>query len=237
MNQKDVYNCIIVEDDDLDRLIAASYIRSYPFLHLAGVFESAEEASGYIESNEVDVLFSDIDMPDINGIELRREWMKIPVCIFISSYPDYAAESFDVCAFDFIVKPLNDVRFDAAMKRCEEYFSIRKKADLLDFNLGEDIIFIKDGHKQIKLPLHQIIYLEALKDYTLVVTSQRKYSILSSIGNLLKGNNFQSFVRIHRSYAVQKHFIDSIAAQEVIVNNTKLPVGRSYKNNLNTIKN
>ena len=235
MRLKNKYNCIIIDDDELDRLVIESHVRQYPFIHILGTFTSAGEALRSVRTDDIDILFSDIDMPDTTGIELRKQWMDIPVCIFVTSYPDYAAESFEVSAFDFIVKPISEERFQAVMARCEAYFEIRQKADLLDYSLGKDTIFIKDGHQQIKLPLHQIMYLEALKDYTSVVTPEKKYCVLSSLGNLLKENDFQSFIRIHRSFAVQKNFIDVISAQQVVIHDIKLPIGRNYKAGLTQI--
>ena len=96
--------------------------------------------------------------------------------------------------------------------------------------MGADTLFIKDGNNHIKLQLHEIVYLEALNNYTGIVTTNRKYTVLSTLGNLVKENAFRSFIRIHRSYAVQKHFIKKVSADEVLVNNNiALPIGRSYK--------
>jgi DNA-binding LytR/AlgR family response regulator len=102
--------------------------------------------------------------------------------------------------------------------------------------LGADTIFIKDGNSQIKLQLHEILYLEALKDYTRIITTGRKHAVLMPLGSLIKEKAFSNFVRIHRSFAVQKHFIDKISHGEVMVRNIALPVGRSYKEGLNNIK-
>jgi two-component system, LytTR family, response regulator len=237
MEQKGVYNCIVIDDDKLDRLSLVAFARPYSFLNIIGTFESAEQASSFIDSHQVDVLFSDIDMPGINGIELRREWLNIPVCIFVTSYPDYAAESFEVSAFDFMVKPLTEERFDACMRRCEQYFSILKKAELFDLSIVDDHFFFKDGYKEIKLPLNQIVYLEALKDYTSIVTAEKRYMVLAGISSLLNERPFSSFVRVHRSFAVQRHFVDTVTRQEIIVNNTTIPVGRKYKANLKTLTN
>jgi DNA-binding LytR/AlgR family response regulator len=115
------------------------------------------------------------------------------------------------------------------MKRLQQYMEIHHKAGLLDYTLGEDTLFIKDGHQHIKLKFHEIVYLEALKDYTGIITLQKKYCVLTPLGNLLKEKAFRSFIRIHRSFAVQKHFIDRITPKEILVNNMSLPIGRSYK--------
>lgn len=178
----------------------------------------------------------DIDMPGVSGLDLRRQLQHVPACIFITSYADYAVDSFEVSALDFLVKPVNGERFARAMARLQEYMSLRSKARLFDCNMGGDILFIKDGHQQIKLALTDVLYLEALKDYTRIVTGTKKYSILKSLGNLLQEAEFKSFVRIHRSYAVQRNFVSKIGTNEVWVNETMLPIGRSYKDQLSTIR-
>lgn len=230
-----VYSCLIMDDDEVDRLTTVSFVRKYPFLHIAGVFARADEALAFALKNPPQVLFLDIDMPGISGLDMRQELLHGPACIFITSYPDYAVESFEKDALDFIIKPLTGDRFAFAMDRLKTYLNLRQKADLFDHALGGDSLFIKDGHEQVKISLHEIVYLEALKDYTGIVTQKRKYCVLSPLGNLLKDKAFQTFVRIHRSYAVQKHFIDKITAQQVFVNNITLPVGRSYKDLLDEL--
>jgi two-component system, LytTR family, response regulator len=222
-------NCIIIDDNELDRLMAFSFIKKYPFLNICGVFSSASEALVTIENKPIDVLFSDIDMPEMNGLQLRSILKKIPVCIFITSFPDYAAESFEVDALDFLVKPIKAERFEMSINRIQHYFEIKQKADLFEHSLGGNSIFIKDGHHQIKINLHEILYLEGLKDYTRIVTTTKKHSVLSSIGNLLLESTFQSFLRIHKSFAVQPNFIDRITAQQVHIQDFTLPIGRTYK--------
>lgn len=236
MNQlKDRYRCIIVDDNELDRLTILSFARKYPFLHIDGVFESANGALAAAERTPPDILLLDIDMPGINGLDLRRQLEHIPACIFISAHPEYALESFETAALDFLVKPLNPERFDIAMVRLEHFLEIHQKAAMLDHTVGENTLFIKDGHSHIKLQLNEIIYLEALKDYTGIVTPQKKHCVLSPLGNLLKEKSFHSFIRIHRSYAVQKQFIRKITPKEVMAGTILLPIGRSYKEALDKL--
>jgi two-component system, LytTR family, response regulator len=229
MKTDTLINCIIIDDNELDRLMAFSFVKKYPFLNICGVFSSASEALATIENKQIDVLFSDIDMPEMSGLELRSKLKSIPVCIFITSFPDYAAESFEVETFDFLVKPIKAERFENCMNRIQLYFEIKQKADLFEHSLGGNTIFIKDGHQQIKVNLHEILYLEGLKDYTRIVTTTKKHSVLSSIGNLLLESAFQSFLRIHKSFAVQPNFIDRITAQQVHIQDFMLPIGRTYK--------
>ena len=229
------YKCFIVDDNELDRLALLSYARKYPFLAIDGVFASATEAMERAMDSPPDVLLLDIDMPGISGIDLRRRLDKVPACIFVTSHPEFALESFEIAALDFLVKPLKGDRFSKAMERLQQYLEVHFKAELLDYTLGEDTVFIKDGHNHIKLQSYEILYLEALKDYTGIVTRQKRYCVLTPLSHLLKEKAFSQFIRIHRSYAVQKHFINKITPKEVVVNDTMLPVGRSYRDSLDRL--
>lgn len=226
--------CIIVDDDEIDQLMVVSFVKRFPHLELAGSFLSAEKALHVCQNNSVDIVFLDVDMPGLNGLELRKKLSAIPVCIFITSHPEHAVESFELETLDFIVKPLKFDRFSKAIERINEFMEIKTKALLYESSIGGDSIYIKEGHEQTKVKLHEILYLEALKDYTLLVTSEKRHCVLSSIGTLLKEAHFQSFVRVHRSFAVQKNLIYKIGSHEVLLNdNIAIPVGRSYKDNLN----
>lgn len=230
------FNCIIIDDDEIDRLTVLSFAKRYSNLNILGVFESAEAAFLITEEEKIDILFIDIDMPGVNGLEFRKKTLEIPVCIFITAHPEHAVESFELETLDFIVKPIKLNRFSQTMSRIAEFMEIKLKAQLFEASIGGDTIYIKEGHEQTKVKLHDILYLEALKDYTLIVTNQKRHCVLSSIGTLLKENHFQSFIRIHRSFAVQKQFIQKISSQEIeLMNKILIPIGRSYKDNLNLL--
>ncbi|MBC7850062.1 MAG: response regulator transcription factor [Chitinophagaceae bacterium] len=226
------FSCLIADDNEIDRLTTVAYARAIPFLQIDGVFDSAEALLKSPGATSADVLLLDIDMPGLSGIELRSQLQKVPACIFITSFADYALDSFEVSALDFLVKPLSSDRFARAMMRLREYLTIVQKAALFEYSLGGDVVFIKEGHQQIKIPLFEVMYLEALKDYTSIVTRERKYCVLKPLGRLLEDSPFHKFVRIHRSYAVQKNFIRQIGSKEILVNDIVLPVGRSYKEEL-----
>ena len=227
------FKCIIIDDDEIDRLTVVSYVKRFSNLNIAGVFENAENALQILDKEEITVLFLDIDMPSLNGLEFRKKALKVPVCIYITAHPEHAVESFEIDTLDFIVKPIKKDRFIQAISRIEDYMELKQKAQLFESAIGGDVIYIKEGHTETKIKLHDIIYLEALKDYTKIVTTTKKHCVLSTIGNLLKETHFQSFVRIHRSYAVQKNYIDKKMTNELLLNNgTIIPIGRSYKDNL-----
>ena len=231
----ETYTCVIIDDNELDRLTVTAFVKRIPYLQLSGTFDSAIEAENFLKDNPIDILFSDIDMPDLNGTELRQRMMHIPVCIFITLYPDYAPEGFELAALDFLLKPIAFDRFEKAAERGKVYLDIRHKADLFDFSLGADTIYIKDGLRRIKLSVPQIVYLEALKDYTLIATTDNQYKVLSSIGSLLKEKIFRSFIRIHRSFAVQRNYVADVSAHTITAGGYTLPVGRNFRSNLEGI--
>jgi two-component system, LytTR family, response regulator len=228
-------NCLVVDDDEIDRMTITAFLEDYPFIRIAGIYESPVNALAAAKENAPDILFLDIDMPEMNGLKLREQLLHIPACIFITSYPDYAVEGFEMAALDFLVKPYTAERFAKTMNRLQEFMEIRHHSDLYSHSLENDFIYIKDGYSQIKLDLREVIYLEALNNYTSLVTDKRKYLVLSSLGNLLEEKNFRHFIRVHRSYAVQKQFIQKISAAEIVVHQTALPVGRTFKEALQAI--
>ncbi|WP_445453724.1 LytR/AlgR family response regulator transcription factor [Flavobacterium sp. 25HG05S-40] len=228
------YTCIIVDDDEIDRLTVVSYAKKFPQLNIRGVFENAAEAISLLEKETIDVLFLDIDMPNLNGFEFRKRAIEVPVCIYITAHPEHAVESFELDTLDFIVKPIKLDRFTATIAKIEDYLELKLKAQLFESSIGGDVIYIKEGHEQTKIKLHDILYLEALKDYTKIVTSAKKHCVLTSIGNLLKESHFESFIRVHRSFAVQKQYIEKKLVHDVVLNNgVVIPIGRAYKDNLN----
>lgn len=230
------YRCIIIDDDDIDRLGVVLQVKRYPSLDIAGIFKSAEAALPILEKEPIDILFLDIDMPALDGLQFRKMAAGVPVCIFISAHTEHALETFELGTLDFIAKPLKTDRFAQTMNRIDDYMNLRFKANLYESALGEGAIYIKEGHEKVKINLHEIPYLEALKDYTKIITADKNHCVLSSLGVLLKSPDFNSFIRIHRSYAVQKQFVKKIGAAEIVLNDqTILPVGRSYKDNLSQL--
>ncbi len=229
--------CFLVDDDYIDNLTLQALLEEHAEFDIT-IFSSPETALNAAQETAPDVLFLDIDMPGITGLQLRRQLMHIPVCIFITALPDFALDSFELMAFDYIVKPYAAHRLLKTVTRVKEYFGLVHKAALLNHTLGADAVFIKDGTNHIKLQLHEIIYLEAYSNYTGVITSVKKHMVLSPISVLLKAKPFDKFIRVHRSFAVQQHYIRTIHADEVLLApDIVLPVGRTYKASLSHLIN
>ena len=226
------YNCVIIDDNELDRLIVENYVRKFNQFSILGVFSNVNDAIAVINSNSTDILFLDIDMPEMSGLEFRRIMKDIPVCVFITSHAEYAVESFEVEALDFIVKPLDLERFTLSVNRICDYMELRIKATEPEFD--NESIFLKEGHGRVKIIINDVLYIEALKDFTRIVTIDKQYCVSSSFGNLLNEQAFCSFLRVHRSFAVSKKHIQKIQSQKIeFENGVSVPVGRNYKTSVN----
>ncbi|KMQ63869.1 LytTR family transcriptional regulator [Chryseobacterium sp. BLS98] len=224
--------CMIIDNDELDRLVLQHHIRQYDNIEIIASFNSAEKAAPYLEF-PIDLLICETRLEGINGLEFRKLAHKVPACIFLSSQPELAAEAFDIDVLDFITKPLKTERFQHSMEKVFSFFEMKEKCECFDALLGENCIKIKENGNISQVRLTDILYLEALKDYTRLVTHEKKHCVLDSLGNLLHNSFFDSFIRIHRSYAVPRHFIRGKSSNEIeLIHQIRLPIGRTYKERL-----
>jgi two-component system chemotaxis response regulator CheY len=234
-------NILICDDAAFMRMMIKDILTKNGYT-VAGEAENGAKAVEKYNELKPDLVLMDITMPEMDGINaLKKIKEKDPSAsvIMCSAMGQQAMviESIQAGAKDFIVKPFKAERLGKTLLRLQEFLIIHQKAELLHHTLGNDTIFIKDGTTQVKLSMHDIVYLEALKDYTGIITREKKYCVLTPLGNLLKEKAFQSFIRIHRSYAVQKHYIRKVTPKAVMVNNILLPVGRSYREMLDNLTN
>lgn len=224
--------CMIIDHDELDRLVLQHHIRQYENIEIIASFDSAEKAVPYLEF-PIDLLISETAMNGMSGLEFRKLAIKIPACIFISSHPESAVTVFELNTLDFLIKPLKTERFHNAIQKVFDFFETKEKCRCFDAMLGENCIKIKENGNISQIRIVDILYLEALKDYTRIITHDKKHCILDSLGSLLLKNTFSSFIRIHRSYAIPRHLIRGKNCHEVeLIYNIKLPIGRTYRENL-----
>lgn len=224
--------CMIIDDDELDRLVLQHYIKQYENIEMVASFDSAEKAIPYLEL-PIDLIITNTNLKGMSGLEFRKIARKIPACIFVSAYPELAACVFEMDTLDFITKPVTKERFHYSMQRLFEFFKVKEKCECYDAMLGEDCIKLKESGNIFQVRKTNILYLEALKDYTRIITLEKKHCILDSLGNLLHKSFFDSFVRIHRSYAVPRHLIRGKNCHEIeLIHQIKLPIGRTYRDNL-----
>lgn len=221
---------ISIEDNLIDRAVLNEYAREFPFLIEKGAYSSADDGFAAILAQKPDLVFFDIEMPGMSGIEmLRRIKQRVPLAIFITSHPEYAVDGFELCVFDFIVKPLTKARFESTALRLQDYWQMREKAAAYDVLFEREILIIKEGYDQVRLPIHEVVYLEAMQDYTKVVTEQKSYLTLVALSSFLNKLPTSKFVRVHRSYAVAREKINRVSSTHITCNNTPIPIGKTYR--------
>ena len=225
-------NCIIVEDKQVDTDYLKSFIQQYDMLDLKASFTNVLEANSFIKQQQPELIFMDIDMPVMNGMDFFKQLNPQPICIFVTAHSEYAWEGFEAQAFDFILKPVKANRFATAMERLKEYISLIKRADIYDSQIEEHTLVIKEGTTRHIININDILYIEALKDYSKVVTTDKKIMTLSKLKHFIEKLPETQFARIHRSYAVAINKVKKIEPNDLFVLNTKLPIGKTFRNNL-----
>ncbi len=221
--------CIIADDSRVDADLLTHYVKNEPTLDLIHTFSNGVEALSLIKEQQPPLLFLDIDMPVLNGMELFKKIGYSPVCIFVTAHSEYALESYEAHAFDFILKPVTDKRFAESVQRLNDYLELKERADLYDALFEKESIVIKEGSVNHRVPLNEIIYIEALKDYSKVVTAKKKYITLSKLKHFMEKLPPEDFIRVHRSYAVAKNKIESYDKEEIKTASAVLPIGKTYR--------
>jgi DNA-binding LytR/AlgR family response regulator len=217
-------NCIVVDDDEMIRIDLEEKIRQTMMLNLVGSCSSAMEASNLVMTQSIDLIFLDVMMPGMSGIEfIKTLSASRPEVIMITSNKDFAAEAFDYDATDFLVKPVTYDRFLKAVSKAKRNFD--KKGTTI--NTIDDHIFIKVASRFIKLELKKIQYIEALADYVTIFTDSEKYTIHSTMKGIEATLPANDFARVHNSYIVRLDKIAAIEDNSITVNKSTIPVSRN----------
>lgn len=222
-------HCVIIEDNEVDKALLEEYLSQYPFIQVTGSFTNPVESLEHLKRGDTQLLFIDVDMPVINGIDFVKSSEYVSNCIFVTAHPEYAADAFDVQAIDYVVKPFRQERLDKAIQRALELLEIRSKALQYSSFFEQDYLMIKEGTAVNKVSISEIVYLEALTNYTKVITAKRKYITLNNLKNFLDYLPPARFIRIHRSYAVAIDKISGIDKNDLLINEQRLPLGKTYR--------
>lgn len=213
-------NCIIIDDEPLGRDVVESFAQEVSYLNILGTFENPVEAMIFVKENPVELIFSDIEMPKINGLELLRTLENPPVFIFITAYREFALDGFDTGATDYLVKPVRFDRFLKAVQKAKNYIDLKRNSNIPQQQ--DDRIFIKSEGKIIKILLSEIIYVEAQGDYLNVVTSADIYSTQMTLSAMEENIKNEKFLRIQRSFILNLNFVRSIHGNRVELLDGKL---------------
>lgn len=217
--------CAIVDDEPLALGLLESYVNKTPFLELAGKYSSAVHAMKGLPGQEVDLLFLDIQMPELNGLEFSKMVDVRTRIVFTTAFGQYAIDGYRVNALDYLLKPISYVDFLQAANKALQWFELTQKTEEIES------IFVKSDYKLVQVNLKKILYIEGLKDYVKIYTDDSPKPILSlmsmkAMEELLPNNRF---IRVHRSFIVQKDKIRIVDRGRIVFDKTYIPISDSYK--------
>ena len=230
------YNCLVVEDEPLAAEVLEDYINQVPFLELKSICTDAIFAMEVLQKQKIDVLFLDIHLPKLKGVDFIKTLKNPPQIIVTTAYREYAIEGYELNVLDYLVKPISFSRFLMAVNKLK----IRNNTDVLISNSGiasaERLhLFVNVNKKMVKVYLDEILFIESKKEYISIVTKEKSYLTkyqLSEIEEQLSKNNF---LRVHRSFLVSKAKIVAFTATEIEIDGQQIPIGRSYKELVNSM--
>lgn len=221
--------CLLLDDEPIAIRIIERHLGNFPEMEVVGRFNSAPSAMSFLRNNEVDLVFSDIEMPQMNGLQFLKSLKKAPALIFTTAYRNYAVEAFDLDVVDYLMKPISLERMARAINRYHD----RLTADLgLVSAPCDEIINLKVDKKVVRLALDKIDYFESFGDYAICRHEGGKLVSRETLAHLLELLPSNRFIRIHRQFIVPIAKIESISGNTVYLRDKELPVGRSYRRNL-----
>jgi two-component system LytT family response regulator len=223
-------NAVVIDDEPVARKGIASYVEQTPFLHLAGTAKSALEANDFLRENDVDLLFLDIEMPDLTGVEFMRSLKNPPAVIFTTAYRDYATEGFELDAIDYLVKPISMQRFLKAANKAQTLFEAKNTPKAIPVSTtAKDHFFIKSDGQYIKIKLDDVLYFESERDYIFIHTVGKRYMTLLTLKQLELELQSEKFVRVHRSFIVAIEKVDLLEGNMIYIKDKRIPVSRGMQ--------
>ena len=219
-------NCLVVDDEPIARLGILEHINQVDFLHAAAVCKNALEAAVALQEYKVDLVFLDIQMPKITGIDFLKNLRNPPLIIFTTAYPQYALDGYELNVLDYLLKPISFERFFKAVNKAQVQLNPNTK---LDGQQVKSYFFIKSNQKIEKVMINEILYLEALSNYVIVYTKTKKYITYLSFKGMESQLPAALFLKIHKSFIVAINAIQAIDNNEVLLQNQNLPIGKSFK--------
>ncbi len=227
-------NCIVVDDEPFALELAADYVRKTPFLELVGTFSNPVKALAFLMEREVDLVFLDINMPELSGMQLLHALPRKPMVVFTTAYPEFGAESYNYDAVDYLLKPINYARFLKAVNKAVELQNLKKKgkpapAEPAIHAQDKTHVLIKSGIQTFKVKLEDILYVEGAGNYMAFCTKGKKILSLLTMKEALELLPAEQFVRVHKSYIVSLHHLDVIERHQVTIAGKAIPIGLTYR--------
>lgn len=224
-------NCVIIEDEVPAQKIIKNFLSKLPNIELLGVFNAAIEANSFLNTNTIDVVFLDINLPDMSGLDFIKTIKNPPAIIMTTAYPDYAVDSFELDTIvDYLVKPFSFDRFLKAINKAKQrqQFGTESTTD----NSDSETIYLNVDKTHHKIIVDDILHIESDRNYITVITKNKKLSYIESLKNWKERLPEEKFIQVHKSFIINKTYVDKISGNEIYINDNRIPIGRTYKKEL-----
>jgi DNA-binding LytR/AlgR family response regulator len=215
-------NCIIVDDEPLQQEILKDYIAEIPGLELIRLFNDGKEVAEFLKMNKVDLIFLDINMPGLNGVDLVKRLVNPPAIIFTTAYPEYAVEGFNLDAVDYLLKPISFNRFSKAVEKSQHSPGLSKTENV-------DSLLVKSGKKEYRIKTGSIHFIESMGDYVRLVTATQSIIVHGTMLQFIELLPSNQFSRIHKSFIINMELIDYFEGNTISLKGKKLSVGKAFR--------
>ena len=224
-------NCLIVDDEPLALDLLESYVSRTPFLHLIAQCDSAVKALSVIEEEPIDLVFLDIQMPGITGIEFARTISKKTLVIFTTAYTEYALDSYEVDAIDYLIKPVEAERFQKAVDKALSYHSLllKEEKEAIETIVAAEYFFVKAERRYFKVNFSDILFIEGLKDYVILQLNDQRIITRMSLKAIFDLLPKSIFLRVNKSYIVNTDHIESFDNNDIFIKSYEIAIGNSYR--------
>ena len=230
--------CIIVDDEPLAREVVEQHLNKLDNIQSVVHFGNAKDAQNFLSANDIDVIFLDIEMPEMTGIEFLKSLSNPPLTVFTTAYRDYAFEGFELGVIDFLLKPISFERLSQSIVKINDFLALKEQNTNIDPNPAEQSpgsIFVKSGVSRIKLNFDEVFYIQGLKDYAIIFTQTGKIVIKGSIKAMQSIFPSHHFIRVHKSFIVSLSKINRLERNNIILGSNQIPIGRNYKEELDRV--
>jgi DNA-binding LytR/AlgR family response regulator len=221
-------NCVTIDDEPLARECIVNYINDVDFLKLTGTGSNPVELTRLLDNHKVDLVFLDIQMPVMNGMEYLKMTPNLPMVIITTAYPSYALDGFQMDVLDYLVKPITFNRFFKAVTKAKDYHRLLAQSTNTA-DTSTDYFFIKCDYKYERIYFSEILYVEAMQNYVTIYTQKGKYLTLLPLRSVEEKLNVNSFIRVHKSFIVSIPKIEAIENNEAVIGKLRVPISRNYR--------
>lgn len=225
-------NCLIIDDEPFARKGLEEYVREIDFLHCVASCENALKAATYLSGQKIDLIYLDIHMPKVNGIDFLKTIKNPPLTILTTAYSDYALEGYELDVIDYLVKPITFERFLRASQKAMEFFQLKLRAEKENVTPAADYFFVRCDRKFEKVFFQEVSYIEGLQNYAVINLQDRKLITYITLSSLEKQLPRDRFLKVHKSFLVSVPHVKAIEGDELILDNARIPMSRGARDQI-----